>query len=167
MGVNDMNCLEAQSKIIAYIDDKLEDQELKSFILHMQSCEDCMEELELHYILIVGSKQMDDGGNVTSDFLKELHGKLNAQLKKVNKKENLFKKLTFAVGFVFLMIVGWQVSDLLQLVTPMFQAKEQQSSEEEKNDFLIERIDPYMYYDYGYNFIDPSTISQSKKESKK
>lgn len=153
-----MNCLEAQSKIIAYIDDDLEDQELKSFILHVQSCKDCMEELELHYILIVGTKQMDEGGNITSDFLKELHEKLNSQLKEVRKKEYFFKKITFAISLVFLLIVCWQILDLLQVITPFLHVKEE-ITEEGKTDFLIERIDPYMYYDYGYNFIDPSTIS--------
>lgn len=157
-----MNCLEAQSKIIAYIDDNLEDQELKSFILHMKSCKDCMEELELHYILIVGTKQMDEGGNITSDFLKELHEKLDSQLKEVRKKEYFFKKLTLGISLVFLLIVCWQILDLLQLITPVFNS-EKEISEEEKMDFLIERIDPYMYYDYGYNFIDPNTISNKNK----
>lgn len=158
-----MNCLEAQSKIIAYIDDDLEDQELKSFILHVQSCKDCMEELELHYILIVGTKQMDEGGNITSDFLKELHEKLNSQLKEVRKKEYFFKKITFAISLVFLLIVCWQILDLLQVITPLLHVKEE-ITEEEKTDFLIERIDPYMYYDYGYNFIDPSTISNKNNK---
>lgn len=158
-----MNCLEAQSKIIAYIDDNLEDQELKSFILHVKSCKDCMEELELHYILIVGTKQMDEGGNITSDFLKELHEKLDSQLKEVRKKEYFFKKLTFGISVAFLLVVCWQVLDLLQLITPIFYP-EKEISEEEKVDFLIERIDPYMYYDYGYNFIDPSTISNKNNK---
>lgn len=158
-----MNCLEAQSKIIAYIDDDLEDQELKSFILHVQSCKDCMEELELHYILIVGTKQMDEGGNITSDFLKELQEKLNSQLKEVRKKEYFFKKVTFAISLVFLLIVCWQILDLLQVITPLLHVKEE-ITEEEKTDFLIERIDPYMYYDYGYNFIDPSTISNKNNK---
>lgn len=158
-----MNCLEAQSKIIAYIDDNLEDQELKSFILHVKSCKDCMEELELHYILIVGTKQMDEGGNITSDFLKELQEKLDSQLKEVRKKEYFFKKLTLGISLVFLLIVCWQILDLLQLITPIFYPEEE-ISEEEKMDFLIERIDPYMYYDYGYNFIDPSTISNENNK---
>ncbi len=157
-----MNCLEAQSKIMAYIDDELEDQELKSFILHVQSCKECMEELELHYILIVGTKQIDEDRNITSDFLKELQEKLNSQLREVRKKEYFFKKITFAISLVFLLIVSWQLLDLLQIVTPFFQ-KEEIILEEDKQDFLIERMDPYMYYDYGYNFIDPSTISSQSQ----
>lgn len=157
-----MNCLEVQSKIMAYIDDELEDQELKSFILHVQSCKECMEELELHYILIVGTKQIDEDRNITSDFLKELQEKLNSQLREVRKKEYFFKKITFAISLVFLLIVSWQLLDLLQIVTPFFQ-KEEIILEEDKQDFLIERMDPYMYYDYGYNFIDPSTISSQSQ----
>lgn len=162
MDVIRMNCLEVQSKIMAYIDDELEDQELKSFILHVQSCKECMEELELHYILIVGTKQIDEDRNITSDFLKELQEKLNSQLREVRKKEYFFKKITFAISLVFLLIVSWQLLDLLQIVTPFFQ-KEEIILEEDKQDFLIERMDPYMYYDYGYNFIDPSTISSQSQ----
>ena len=39
-----MNCLEAQSKIMAFIDNDLPDDELKEFIKHIKSCDNCAEE---------------------------------------------------------------------------------------------------------------------------
>ena len=41
-----MNCLEAQSKIMAFIENKLPDDELREFIKHVRSCKNCYEELD-------------------------------------------------------------------------------------------------------------------------
>ena len=43
-----MNCLEAQSKIMAFIENKLPDDELREFIKHVRSCKNCYEELDIH-----------------------------------------------------------------------------------------------------------------------
>ena len=53
-----MTCLEAQSKIMAFIENKLPDDELKEFIKHVKNCENCSEELEIYYTLIVGMKKI-------------------------------------------------------------------------------------------------------------
>ena len=55
-----MNCLEAQSKIMAFIENKLPDDELREFIKHVRSCKNCYEELDIYYTLIVGMKQLDE-----------------------------------------------------------------------------------------------------------
>ena len=68
-----MNCLEAQSKIMAFIDNDLPDDELKEFIKHIKSCDNCAEELEIYYTLVVGMKQLDDGENISGDFRKQLN----------------------------------------------------------------------------------------------
>ena len=47
-----MTCLEAQSKIMAFIENKLPDDELKEFIKHVKNCENCSEELNPHSIAI-------------------------------------------------------------------------------------------------------------------
>ena len=43
-----MNCLEAQSKIVAFIENKLDDGEMLEFVRHIRSCENCAEELEIY-----------------------------------------------------------------------------------------------------------------------
>lgn len=45
-----MNCLEAQSKIMAFIENKLPDDELREFIKHVRSCKNCYEELQLDFL---------------------------------------------------------------------------------------------------------------------
>mgnify|MGYP000786167360 CR=1 FL=1 len=51
-----MNCLEAQSKIIAYIDNKLEKEEKTDFLKHITRCKDCKEELNIYYTMIEGMR---------------------------------------------------------------------------------------------------------------
>ena len=72
-----MTCLEAQSKIMAFIEGKLPDDELREFIKHVKNCENCSEELEIYYTLIVGMKELDNEENLSTDFKKELDNKLN------------------------------------------------------------------------------------------
>ena len=43
-----MNCLEAQSKIMAFIENKLPDDELREFIKDVRSCKNCYEELDIY-----------------------------------------------------------------------------------------------------------------------
>ena len=75
-----MTCLEAQSKIMAFIENKLPDDELKEFIKHVKNCENCSEELEIYYTLIVGMKELDNEENLSTNFKKELDDKLDEEM---------------------------------------------------------------------------------------
>ncbi len=75
-----MTCLEAQSKIMAFIENKLPDDELREFIKHVKTCENCSEELEIYYTLIVGMRQLDENKNLSTNFKKELNDKLDEEL---------------------------------------------------------------------------------------
>ena len=50
-----MTCLEAQSKIMAFIENKLPDDELKEFIKHVKNCH------LLHPVRILSSIEYDPG----------------------------------------------------------------------------------------------------------
>jgi hypothetical protein len=75
-----MTCLEAQSKIMAFIEGKLPDDELKEFIKHVKNCDNCSEELEIYYTLIVGMKQLDNEENLSTNFKNELNTKINEEM---------------------------------------------------------------------------------------
>ena len=83
-----MNCLEAQSKIVAFIEDKLSDDEELEFIRHIRSCDNCAEELEIYYTLLVGMKQLDEDKVLTTDFKTQMEEKLNAQYKHQQSPED-------------------------------------------------------------------------------
>lgn len=84
-----MNCLEAQSKIVAFIEDKLDNGEKLEFIRHIRSCSNCAEELEIYYTLMVGMKQLDDDIVPTTSYKEQMEEKLNSEYKHLQNRRKL------------------------------------------------------------------------------
>lgn len=104
-----MTCLEVQSKIIAYIEYKLDKDEKQDFLRHIQSCEECREELVIYYTMIEGMRQLDDNLPLTHDFSEELNSRMEQELKSSRKKRD-FMRSSIAVGVAALltfMIFGY------------------------------------------------------------
>ena len=59
-----MNCQNAQSMVLNFINNKLDKEETKEFIEHIRSCKDCWEELEIYYTVSLGLRQLDSGSGV-------------------------------------------------------------------------------------------------------
>ncbi|MCM1157630.1 MAG: hypothetical protein NC300_02970 [Bacteroidales bacterium] len=86
-----MTCLEAQSKIIAYIDYSLEKEEKLDFLKHVRNCNDCREELNIYYTMIEGMRQLDGNLPLTKDFTVELDNRMERELKNDKKKRGFFR----------------------------------------------------------------------------
>lgn len=56
-----LTCKEAEKMVMPYINYQLEEQELESFLLHINSCPECREELEIYYTVFSGLRQLDTG----------------------------------------------------------------------------------------------------------
>ena len=54
-----MTCMEAEKRVIPYINDRLSVPELEDFIEHIKTCENCREELEIYFTVDVGIRQLD------------------------------------------------------------------------------------------------------------
>ena len=63
-----MECFEVDTKIISYLENTLEDDELEAFLEHLNECEDCRNEVALYFTLIEGLKQMDEDEIKIFDF---------------------------------------------------------------------------------------------------
>lgn len=83
-----MNCLQCQASITAFIDDKLTEEQLEDFIDHVRHCDSCYEELDIYYTLLVGMKQLDDDGNLASDFSNELAKKITKNSSRIKRKKH-------------------------------------------------------------------------------
>ncbi len=130
-----MTCLEAQTKIMAFIDNKLNDEELYAFVKHVKNCNNCAEELEIYYTMLVGMKQLDNNENLSADFKKELNTKLDNALNRINntkrlKSSTLFVASLLVVGFI---IVGY--NNFLSLVY------------QQEQKIKLSRQTEYYYYD--------------------
>ena len=49
-----MTCREAERLVMPYINGELTDAELAEFLKHIDTCEDCREELEIYFTVDVG-----------------------------------------------------------------------------------------------------------------
>lgn len=105
-----MNCLEAQSKIVAFIEDKLEDGESLEFVRHIRSCENCAEELEIYYTLLVGMKQLDEDQVLSTDFKTQMEEKLNMKYKHIQNRRKLTGSTIalIATGILVVAFLGYK-----------------------------------------------------------
>lgn len=97
-----MNCLEAQSKIVAFIENKLNDDETVEFVRHIRSCENCAEELEIYYTLLVGMKQLDEDQELSTNFKEQMEQKLNVDYRHVQHR----RKITGSTAVIILIAIG-------------------------------------------------------------
>ena len=56
-----MTCREAERLVMPYINGSITDGELKDFLKHIETCEECREELEIYFTVDVGIRQLDQG----------------------------------------------------------------------------------------------------------
>ncbi len=101
-----MTCMKAQSLITAFINDELDIDELEEFTRHVQSCDECKEELEVYYALLTAMKQLDEDKNLSDDFNQELKEKLErSQERIIHLRYNYYRKK----GALFVIIISFTV----------------------------------------------------------
>lgn len=81
--LNVMTCRRAQSLITPFIKDKLNITDTEEFLEHINSCQECREELEVYYILLTAMKQLDEDKQLSDDFGQDLAYKLDTAHEKV------------------------------------------------------------------------------------
>jgi hypothetical protein len=78
-----MNCNRVQSLITPFINNQIETKEIEEFVLHVENCPNCREELEVYYALLTAMRQLDEDKNLSDDFGLELSQKLERSLERV------------------------------------------------------------------------------------
>ena len=84
-----LTCMETEKMVIPYIKDTLSVAELEEFIEHIDSCENCREELEIHYMVDVGLKKLDEADG-TFDIVGDLKRRLSDS-RRILKRLFLFR----------------------------------------------------------------------------
>lgn len=79
-------CREAQSLIVPFIEDKLDDEHLEAFLNHIENCSECYDELEVYFIVFSGTRQLDNDYDDISDFKGELRKYIERKKEKYHKK---------------------------------------------------------------------------------
>ena len=149
-----MTCLEAQSLITKYLNNELSDEELKGFLDHINSCENCSEELEIYYTVITGFRQLDADVELTDNFALALKKKLALSrltlARRVKRRHRRVVYLAIVVCILtplFLGIESSQVSDKTQIVY----------TDVEKSDYELK-------YNFSYNFDELDEYTRENEE---
>lgn len=110
-----MTCMKAQGQITAFINDELNITELDKFIDHIDSCEDCKEELEVYYTLLTAMKQLDEDKNLSDDFNQELKEKLDkTQERIIHLRYNYYRKKGVMVIILLLLTLFFGLHHYIQ-----------------------------------------------------
>ena len=79
-----MTCREVEKLVVPYIHDELTNDELDAFIEHVETCDSCMEELEIHYMVDVGLKKLEED-DTTYDIVGDLMRKMDSSVNELHR----------------------------------------------------------------------------------
>ena len=109
----ELTCKDAEKLVMPYVENTLEIGELEQFMEHVESCENCREELSIQFLVNTGLKSLEAGNNFDLNY--ELIASLEASRKRVQKKrlwQTIFRgaviiSLISAVVMVLLWLYLW------------------------------------------------------------
>lgn len=84
-----MTCKEFEKLIPEYVAKKLDYLTLKDFYAHMQSCDECKEELTINFLVEDGLKKLENGD--AYDLHKEWGSRVDETKRKLLRNESLIK----------------------------------------------------------------------------
>ena len=112
-----MNCQNAQSMVLNFINNKLDKEETRAFIEHVRDCKDCWEELEIYYVMLVGLKQLDEGEELAADFRKKLQNEVESryvEIEREAKRKHIEKIITILVtAAILIWMFAYLISAML------------------------------------------------------
>lgn len=88
-----MNCTECEKLINDYIYDKLDEATLDSFVKHILSCENCLDELKINYSVLMALDQMDRGDELSEDYEAEVEEKIVRYVLKKKRRHRAYMGL--------------------------------------------------------------------------
>lgn len=120
-----MDCRTAQGKIMGFINKEMSDDEMEAFVEHVDSCQDCYEELQISYSLFLGL-QMLDQEDADSFHIQHALDDLMENARSRIRKRRLVKRIIFwstlliivvVVLFFTFQMIRWLYPDLWEKLT--------------------------------------------------
>lgn len=111
-----MTCREAESMVMPYINYQLDTDEMEDFLKHVESCDECMEELEIYFTVDAGIRQLDNETGIYN-IKGEMKNTIAASWKQIQARRRLqicrYAIKTLEILSVLLMIalqlrIWWQ-----------------------------------------------------------
>lgn len=110
-----MNCREAQALISKYVQDQLDVKTLEAFLQHVKNCPDCMEELEVYYIVFTGIKRLDEDENIAVNYHTEFEREIKKSelsVKRVKTRVHIKKGIYIALCLVAVLVCSIQLGKI-------------------------------------------------------
>ncbi len=98
-----MDCKETQRYIHSFLKEELDWGMAQEFVEHVRSCNECMEELTIEYLLSEGMSRLENADDI--DVQKELEEMLNRTMTKVKRKKQLKAGLFMLISMLFCIIL--------------------------------------------------------------
>ena len=99
-----MDCKETERMIPLFLEDNLDNQEMQEFLIHVNSCASCREELTIQFLISIGLKRLEDGN--TFNLAGELEQKLRDAGHKMKVRSSLqWSALVLQVLVVIALII--------------------------------------------------------------
>ena len=104
-----MNCKDTDKMIPLFLTDQLTNNDLDKFLNHVNKCNECMEELTIQYLVMIGASILEEGKSF--DLREALKQLLTDANKKVKRWKTLYvlsyvvEALTIAAIVIILMMV--------------------------------------------------------------
>ncbi len=158
-----MNCREAQALINKYVHNELDLKTLEEFLLHVELCPDCMEDLEVYYIVFQGFRRLDEDDNIAVNYHDEFIHTLTMNEDKIKRAKNahIFRRVAFML-LVFIMMIGSSFSMNLENAKDNLIYRSEGESEFNLPVYFFNKrmslIDEYLEQYYG---IDSNTLSNT------
>ena len=108
--VHNMVCGEFQKLIPDFIEQSLNVDNFEQFTWHANECKDCMEELEIHYMIRVGLERIEQDNSKNLDIIGELKARL-AYCE--NKADSLYK---YKIYKKFICIISQVCTGILLII---------------------------------------------------
>lgn len=99
-----MDCLEVEKKIPIFLENHLEEKELRDFVEHIETCSECREELAIHFLASEGLAMIEEGESFDLD--KELDDRLYGSLGQYETKTTIWARLWMLEGVAILIIIA-------------------------------------------------------------
>lgn len=99
-----MKCKEAEKLIVPFISEEIETRDLEEFLIHIEECEQCREELSIQYLVAEGLQRLEEGS--TFDLQSELENRLDFAQSRIRLRNILFKALYTIEILTILAVIG-------------------------------------------------------------
>lgn len=101
-----MDCLEAQSKMMDFVRDELDDDETEAFLEHVETCRECSEELQISYCVYEGIKMLDEDNLDSLNIQRALDSYIKHKKERLHRKHRRKKILFICVVVLGIVLLG-------------------------------------------------------------